>query len=378
MGESGGGLPIRSVPPPRMTQPKPLLKGDPVLRPLLRSSVFGILAAALFAACGKGTPLTSGTATPGPPYVPNVSSEFSIPTANSRPMGLTLNPNTGSEIWFTENAASKIGVLTSAGVVGTPEPLTPSKNAGPNGMATGPNNLVWFAETNVGKIGQVTISTPPIVTEFLLTPGARPTSITLGSDGNMWVVDPATSAVWKVSQKGVVGAPCLLPSGADPTSIVTGSDGALWFTEAGIDKIGRLPVTNTAACGTVSQFKVPTTHNAGLATIVSAADGALWFTERNAKKLGRMLVTGHVTNQYSLSPATSPTGLVQGIDNNFYFSDTSSNQIGQFITTTQKVKLFKIPTANAQPGAMILGLDNEVYFVEPGADKLGQFKYFCC
>ena len=196
----------------------------------------------------------------------------------------------------------------------------------------------------------------------------------------MWVTDPGTQAIWKVSQKGIVGGPCTLPANADPTSIVTASDGSLWFTEAGINKIGRLPVTNTSACGSVTQFNVPT-HNAGLSTIVAGADGALWFTERTAKKLGRMLQSGHVTAEYSLSPASSPTALVQGLDNNFYFADPGSNQIGQFVTSTQKVKLFKIPSANAQPGAMVVNGSSpsgEIYFVESGANKIGQFKYACC
>lgn len=371
-----------------MTEPKPLLKGDPALRPLLRSSVFGLLAAALLAACGKGTPLTSGTATPGPPYVPNVSAEFKVPTANSRPMGLVaLSQSNGSAtvtfVWFTENAASKIGEVLPNGAIQTPEPLTPTKNAGPNGIASGPNGLLWFTETNIGKVGQIsgTITNYPVVSEFSLSNTARPTSITLGSDGNMWVTDPATNSIWKISQKGIVGGPCTLPAGADPTSIATGSDGSLWFTEAGINKIGRLPITNTSACGAVTQFNVPT-RNAGLATIVAGADGALWFTERTAKKLGRMLITGHVAAEYSLNPASSPTALIEGLDNNFYFSDPGSNQIGQFVTSTQKVKLFKIPTAGSQPGALTInptvGGSGELYFVETGANKIGQFKYVCC
>jgi virginiamycin B lyase len=291
-------------------------------------------------------------------------------------MGLAINAFT-SDIWFTESAASKIGILTTAGTISTPEPLTPTAHSGPNQIASGPNDFLWFSETGIGKIGQITINSPFVITEFLLAKTARPTAIALGSDGNMWAVDPVTSAIWRVSQKGVVGTPCALPAGANPTSIVSGSDGAMWFTEAGLNKIGRLSVTGLTSCGTLSQFNVPA-HNAGLSTLVTANDGSLWFTEHNAKKLGRMLVTGHVTNEYPLSPATGPAGLVQGIDNNFYFSDPGTNQIGQFTTSTGKVKLFKIPTADAQPGTMILGPDQQVYFVETGANKIGQFKYFCC
>jgi virginiamycin B lyase len=292
-------------------------------------------------------------------------------------MGIAVYPLTG-DIWFTEMAASKLGILQRNGVIATPEPLTPTAHAGPNGMAPGPNSFLWFAETAIGKIGQISADQPPVVTEFLLSKKARPTTVTLGSDGNMWVTDPATNAIWKVSQKGIVGSPCLLPANADPTSIVTGADGSLWFTEAGLNKIGRLPITTTSSsCGTLIQYSVPT-PNAGLSSIVSAADGSLWFTERKARKLVRMLITGHVANEYSLSPALAPTTLIQGVDNNFYFADPGGNQIGQFVIATQKVNVFKIPTADAQPGAMILGPDQQIYFVEPGANKIGQFKYFCC
>src|SRR5215467_1857942 len=65
------------------------------------------LLAVLVSACGKGTPLTSGTATPPPPFVPKVTSEYQIPTASSQPMGIALG--TDFNLWFTEYRASKIG-----------------------------------------------------------------------------------------------------------------------------------------------------------------------------------------------------------------------------------------------------------------------------
>ncbi|MEO7203222.1 MAG: hypothetical protein ABIZ82_11590, partial [Candidatus Tumulicola sp.] len=46
----------------------------------VRLALGAVIAAALLAACGKGTPLTSGTATPGPAFTPQVTSEYAIPT----------------------------------------------------------------------------------------------------------------------------------------------------------------------------------------------------------------------------------------------------------------------------------------------------------
>jgi virginiamycin B lyase len=342
-----------------------------------RLGAFAALAAVLLVAgCGKGTPLITGTATPAPPYQPSVTAEYPVPTASSHPKGIAVGADDG--LWFTEFSSSKIGELTTLGTISSPEPLTPTRGAGPNGIASGPNTLLWFTETNIGKVGQITTGFPPVITEFALAPGARPTSITLGSDGNMWLTDPGLDAIWRVSQKGAIGGPCKLPARAVPAGITSNPiDGALWFTESGSDRIGRLPITQTGVCGTLTEYAVPT-HNAGPGAIVSATDNALWFIESRSKKLGRITVSGQVTKEYSLAPAQTPDGLVQGIDGNFYFTDTAGNQIGRFVTKTGAVTLYRVPTANSAPAAMTLGPDNQVYFVETDGNRIGQFKYFCC
>lgn len=334
-----------------------------------RASACAVALCALLAACGKGTPLTSGTASPPPPFVPKVTSEYPIPTASSGPAGIALGAD--GNLWFTEFAASKIGQLnTSAKFT---ETVTPTADAGPNGIAgSGPNKLVWFTETSVWKIGQITLGTTPTFTDFLLpNPAARPTGIALGSDGDMWVTDPGTDSIWRIDQTGRATF-CHVTHGAHPLGITNGPDGALWFTEPGTDSIGRLPLSKQ--CSALVEFKIPTA-NAGPAGIVAGTDNALWFTEEKSQKIGRIAPTGQFT-EYPLTGSKSPDAILQGIDGNFYFTDPLGNQIGQFIFSNQKVKLFAVPTANAQPTAMTLGPDSEIYFTETAASKLGQFKYF--
>jgi virginiamycin B lyase len=335
----------------------------------VRFRASAIVFAALLAACGKGTPLTSGTATPGPPFVPKVTSEYAIPTASSQPAGIALGSD--NNLWFTEFGASKIGQLNQQAKF--TENVTPTANAGPNGIASGPNNLVWYAETNVAKIGQITLGNIPTFTDFSLTnPAARPVGIALGSDGNMWITDPGTNSIWHINQKGTSKS-CKLTGNAQPAGITNGPDGALWFTEPGTNSIGRLPVSGI--CSTLAEFKI-TTPNANPAGIAAGTDNALWFTEKKALKLGRIAVTGQITNEYPLAGSKSPNGVIEGIDGNFYFTDTLGNQIGQFKIKSTKVNFFAVPTSNAQPTAMILGPDSQIYFTEPGSDHLGQFKYF--
>src|SRR5258706_5459586 len=78
--------------------------------------------------------------------------EFPVPTAMSVPAGITQGPD--GALWFTEASVSKIGRISTAGVVS--EFPTPTAGAGsPLGAITqGPDGALWFTESGgVGKIG---------------------------------------------------------------------------------------------------------------------------------------------------------------------------------------------------------------------------------
>jgi virginiamycin B lyase len=331
------------------------------------------LAVGFLAACGKGTPITSGTATPAPTPTPGVTSQYPIPTASSKPMGIALGSD--GNLWFTETAASKIGTLGSNGKI--TEQVTPSKDAGPIGIASGPGPAlnVWFTETSVARVGQVTTAGPPFVEYVLPNPAARPVDMALGSDGNMWCTDPGTNSVWRIAQikpkPHVRFTQFHLTGNAQPFAITNGPDGALWFTEPGTNRIGRLPVSGRP----LREYPV-TPSNAYPAGIASANDNGLWFTEQKAQQLGRMATTGTVTALYPLAGAMTPNALIQGIDGNFYFTDTALNKIGQFFFRGHRLNFYPVPTSNSGPTALTLGSDNQIYFVETLGNKIGQFRYF--
>ena len=218
--------------------------------------VLALAALGILAACGGGTPITSGSPTPSPTLPPQVTNQFPIPTASSRPAGITLGAD--GQIWFTEFAKSKMGRLVNSGKV--QEIVTPTKNAEPNGIASGPgpNINIWFTESNSGKVGQITVAGPPYTEYQLPDPAARPIGIALGSDGNMWVTDQGTNSVWRVEQ--ILVKPHVrftqyhLTGNAQPEQITNGPDGALWFTEPGINSIGRLPIRGRP----LNEYKIPT------------------------------------------------------------------------------------------------------------------------
>ena len=92
--------------------------------------------------------------------------------------------------------------------------------------------------------------------------------------------------------------------------------------------------------------------------------------------LGVMSTGGVLLAEYPLNGAMTPNSLVQGVDGNFYFTDTAKNRIGQFFTRGHRVVFYPVPTANSEPTALTLGLDSQIYFVETAGNKVGQFRYF--
>jgi virginiamycin B lyase len=331
-----------------------------------------VAAAFALGGCGHTTPITSGTATPSPTYSPNVSSEYPIPTAASKPAGIT---RTTTALWFAEEAANKVGVLTQNATIAD-YPL-PYPNSQPLNITVAEDGNLWLTEFGGGKIAKFdttalafTECTLPLQTSATPTPYG----IAAAGDGNLWVTDPASNGIWRV-QPGC-GSFAFFPlatANAGPESITPGPNGALWFVESNVDKVGVIAFT--ANPGT-PPTEYPVTAGAGLGVIVEGSDNALWFTETKSDKLGRMLTTGQLASETALTGVGSPYGLVSAPDGNFYIGDQTKSAIAQFVTATGAVNVYPTKTANSGPFWLTIGPDNEVYFTEQTANQIGQFLYF--
>ena len=83
-----------------------------------------------------------------------------MPTAASQPAGITTGAD--GALWFTERAGTKIGRITTAGVI-TEFPV-PTAASQPIGIAAGSDDALWFTEETGNKIGRIT--TAGVITEF--------------------------------------------------------------------------------------------------------------------------------------------------------------------------------------------------------------------
>ena len=185
------------------------------------------------------------------------------------------------------NGSSRVGFQgISNGIAG--ETSVPTANSAPFGIASAPDNNLYYTESVTDKIGRIT-NLFSAQSEISLTTGTVPESIVRGPDGNLWFTENGTSKIGRLSPSSfsVTGEFPTLTANSQPVGIAVGQDGALWFTENGQDRIGRITTG-----GTVTEYASPVT-GLGLRGIAVAPDGSLWFCEpgigSNPGRVGKLV-----------------------------------------------------------------------------------------
>ena len=286
--------------------------------------------------------------------------EFTIPTANSAPQGITADPD--GNLWFTESSGNKIGRISPTSPNTIAEFLIPSANSSPRGITADPDGNIWFTEYVADNIGRISTS-PNAITELSLRVAGNeprePQGITTGPDGNVWFLeDPGLlgfggariDRITPTNPSSVVGWFYL---GEIRTSgLTTGRDGNLWFTESSHNNIGRITTS-----GTVTEFPIPTA-NSFPQGITAGPDGNLWFTELLADKIGRIAPTSPNTiTEFPIPTANSyPQGITAGPDGNLWFTESLANSVARLnlalvptLTPTPTPTFTSTPTATASP-----------------------------
>jgi virginiamycin B lyase len=213
--------------------------------------------------------------------------------------------------------------------------------AGPYGIATGPDGALWCTEITANQIGR--IDADHQVTEYPIPiEGAFPSAIVAGPDGAMWFTLNQANAIGRIETgtDGTDGSGGLdgtagsddgdgdgdgdlritvypLPTpGAAPVGITAGADGALWFVEIGAGQLGRISAGASAGAaepaGTITEFPLPD-RAARPHAVAVGPDGALWFTEWGANSVGRF-EDGEFERFALPTAASEPHGLVAGPD----------------------------------------------------------------
>ena len=321
----------------------------------IAAPVSGTAAAAPVRAAAPASAVTR----PTPRVSVGTITEFSVPISSSEPFGIAVGPD--AALWFTDDQGY-IGRMTTAGAVTSAADYDGSQIS----IVTGPDGALWFTDTGNSKIGRVT--TDGVIIEYATpTSGSNPHSITSGPDGNLWFTEYSVGKIGRITPAGVITEYPLAHAYYEPQGITLGPDGALWFTEYHPDanNIGRITIA-----GQITEYPIPTA-SAGAVGIVTGPDQNLWFTEYLGNKIGQVSTTGSF-HEFTLSSSGSePYFIAAGPDGALWFTQYGTSQIGT-ITIGGTITEYPIPTTNALPAGIVAGPDGAIWFTEWNKSKIGR------
>ena len=265
--------------------------------------------------------------TPPPPLVPGLPLSRE-PTQ----MDLRRGADGGTEIWFTELFADKIGVVKWLGPGSHAEQhftcacKVPSLGAGvaagtPLGIDVDDTGLVWFTAANKNTIGRI-------------TPGADPFASTVIQTDHFTIPSGVT-----VTEPDIGG----MFTTSIPHSVAVGPDGKVWFTEQAMRQVGWLDPTQASPGTTQGMHEILIGDNAfGARTqpadLVVDPAGTVFVTDEYGDQITALTPSGikdrwRPTERVSLTdqPLTDRSG-------NLWFLEAGANLITRItgVAATQR------------------------------------------
>jgi virginiamycin B lyase len=213
--------------------------------------------------------------------------EFPVLTPDARLWSVVTGPD--GNLWFTEFSHHAIGRMARDGS-NVVEYTTPLTVANPADITVGPDNNVWFTEWGGDQIGRITVTGTITITEFPLRSGSGPIGIVSGPDGNLWFVEsggsPNGNKVGKMNTQGQLLAEYPTPTQitdphkSGPVELTVGPDGNIWIVEGQASKIASVTMD-----GQITEYDTPTAGSFP-SGITTGPDGRLWFIEEVGDQVG--------------------------------------------------------------------------------------------
>lgn len=234
-----------------------------------------------------------------------------------------------------------------------------------NAITLGPDGNVWILDGKNNAVGR--IAPDGSLTEFPIpTPQSSPWVITPSADGNLWFSEVA-GKIARITPAGVITEFTVPASMGAPWKFAITADGRIWFLQLGKpDRVGR-----TDAAGNFADFQIPSAK--AIDALAPAVDGALWVfdDDPSTNNLIKVRPDGTVASTQSM-PSTTYTGASAGItalDGHFWFiHNTGLDRVNDDGSITE----YHIPWANSAPGGIALGGDGNIWFTDYNTGQIGQ------
>ena len=235
-----------------------------------------------------------------------------------------------------------IGCSSHSGAVPTPAPNYVSPDI--------------FEKQPVPKSGWISTTIPPLESGKTMDTEA----LTLDAHKNVWFVGEdypyGVSAITRVTMNQKVTSHQITTLG---TSITAGSDQNLWVTGLNDGIVARV-----TPAGVETDFSV-TTPDESLSGISSGPDGALWFTEcsnSNPSGLGRIDTAG----SYTFFPVGCQNVVTGGPDGNIWYGNGTS----MYNMTPQGVFIGQYPVGLPNFDGVTTGTDGALWLVGGGINSV--------
>lgn len=258
------------------------------------------------------------------PQMDNYATEM-IPTAGARPYDLFaqaigLLP---LEVWFTERASGRLGVLTVEGFV-----FDALLSTMPTSQTVTPTTGVITSTVQIAAV-QFTPGNPALPPPIALAPstvngpftewevlvgagGAQLSALAPNPTGGFWLATETSSLL------GFDGGNVThysLPAGSASNAVAVDSSDNVWYTGGYTNRIGQLnPLT-----GDVTEWLLPTAQVFDLA--IDPSDGSVWFTDREGDRVGRLDPTSGEVELFQLPADTHPLSIEMNADGVWFVSE---------------------------------------------------------
>jgi virginiamycin B lyase len=272
-------------------------------------------------------------------------------------------PAAGGGVWYTAQAAGKLGWLGPAS--GAVREVELGKGSAPHGVIVGPDGAPWITDAGLNAIVRVDATSRQITT-FPLPAGSPDVGLnTAAFDGNgtLWFTGQA-GYVGRLDQTG--GAQVFAaPRGLGPYGIAATPGGDIYFASLAGSYLGAVD----RATGSVTVLDPPT-PNSGPRRVWADSRGRLWVSEWNVGQVAVYDPADDSWREWKL-PGDGPMAYAVFVDDRdiVWLTDVGANAIVRFDPVGEAFTSFP---ADSQPANVrqLLGRPGEVWGAESAADRL--------
>jgi virginiamycin B lyase len=296
--------------------------------------------------------------------------QWDVPSKGSHPQDPVLGPD--GSLWFTEQAANKIGRLNPKTGEFKEYSLPEEKKAGPQGITADHEGNIWFAANAGGYIGKLDPNTGKVTVFNMPDPQAGdPLSLVFDSKEILWFTVKNANMVGKLDPaSGQITLKEVPTKRALPFGIQVLKRGIPVFCEFGTNKLGAVDLTSLK----IQEVYLPLTARPRR-LVVGRDDNTIFFTDYRDGNLGKIDISIGAAVLFASpgGPESNPEGLTITPDGMVWYAESGlePNTVIRFNPTTSTFAKVSLPAGGGTVGNMVAAPDGRVFFTSRDVDKVG-------